>query len=296
MIPSTSTIPRCSIFGPPNCSRPFAGSPSPGVPAPFDGLGVTADPRVILSLRLAAPPPAPPERTLEVKSSAGRAAMPAAGVVRVSWDAYRGPSSGPRYGPSLRSLVGVGVRFQHLKERLDHPGVKLTAGAAPELRDDLLVRASPSVRPVVNHRAIRVDHGQDAGSQGDLLASQSVGIPRAVPMLLVVADQFRHRLHSVHRKEDLLADSGMLPHDDPLLVGEGSRLFEDLVGHPDLSDVVEQGGPANVLNLALPAAQPPGDGLGPDGQLFAVRPGVRVAGVHRPCQREDHLDVRLLQG
>ena len=59
------------------------------------------------------------------------------------------------------------------------------------------------------------------------------------------------------RAEDPLADHGVLAHHLPLAVVERAGLVQDLVGDPDLADVVQQRGGADALDLARRRAPGP---------------------------------------
>ena len=85
----------------------------------------------------------------------------------------------------------------------------------------------------------------------DRVAGQPVGIAAAVPALVLVADDPRDRAHAGDRAQDPLADHGVLAHDLPLARVERAGLVEDLVGDPDLADVVKERGRADVLDLVL---------------------------------------------
>ena len=77
-------------------------------------------------------------------------------------------------------------------------------------------------------------------SIGISLAGEAVRIAVAVPALVLVAHRPGDRAHARDRADDPLADHRVLAHHLPLAVVERSRLVQDLVGHADLADVVQQ--------------------------------------------------------
>ena len=111
----------------------------------------------------------------------------------------------------------------------------------------------------------------------------------------MVPDDPGHAAHPIRRGEDLLPDDGMLAHHHPLLFGELGGLSENLVGHTDLADVVEQGAPADLLDRRLVASERAGHFFGPHRDALAVTRRVVVTRVHRPGEAQDHLQIGILE-
>ena len=105
------------------------------------------------------------------------------------------------------------------------------------------------------HDLDRVRDGDDAGSERDLGCGEAVRIARAVPALVMVADDRPGRCEQVERLEQRVADLRMRLDDRALLLVERSRLEEDPVRDPDLPDVMEDRAEADRLDLVGP--QPP---------------------------------------
>ena len=72
-------------------------------------------------------------------------------------------------------------------------------------------------------------------------AASAVRVALAVPALVVRADDVEPvALEERDAAEHLLAEHRVRLHQAPLVLGRAARLPEDLVGDPDLADVVEQ--------------------------------------------------------
>ena len=70
----------------------------------------------------------------------------------------------------------------------------------------------------------------DPRTQRDRLALEPVRVARAIPPLLVVADDGREVPRHAQRVTDALADLGMLAHDAELVVRQRPGLVEDVLG------------------------------------------------------------------
>ena len=103
-----------------------------------------------------------------------------------------------------------------------------------------LVRHARSIRAVRRQCVETVDDRQDAGANRDVGSTDSVGVPRAVPVLVVMPHDRDHGIGKVDRGENLRADRRVQLH---LLEFGGrqlARLVEDVLGHRDLPGVVQQ--------------------------------------------------------
>ena len=58
-------------------------------------------------------------------------------------------------------------------EELDELGIELRARVPAQLVDRLVVGDRPLVRPVMDHRVVRVRDGHDAGAERDLVGTQA---------------------------------------------------------------------------------------------------------------------------
>ena len=122
----------------------------------------------------------------------------------------------------------------------DHARVELRPGAAV----DLLARGREGggrpVRAVGGQRVERVGDREHARGERDRVAREAVRVARAVPALVVVADDELALAEEVDVAQDLRADHGVAAHQRVLLLGQRAGLEQDRVGHGDLADVVQQ--------------------------------------------------------
>src|SRR5688500_9126263 len=100
----------------------------------------------------------------------------------------------------VRTLVGgygvaggeLAVAVEAAHERLDHLRVELRAGVLAKLAERVAVGHRLAVRAVARHRVVGVAGENDAAAHGDRVADEPVGVPAAVPALVLVADDPRH--------------------------------------------------------------------------------------------------------
>src|SRR5262249_31950089 len=97
-----------------------------------------------------------------------------------------------------------------------------------------------SVLPVFSYGVKRVDHSQNAGGHRNLFAGLAVGIAAAIPALVMMTDYRDNRVREVDPLHDLGSDHGVDLHLLEFGGAELPRFVEDVVGHRDLSDVVQQ--------------------------------------------------------
>ena len=86
-----------------------------------------------------------------------------------------------------------------------------------------------------------------------------------------------HRCQRGRGEEDALADDRVATHVGPLVVGQRPRLLQHAVGDADLADVVQVGGQAHPLALALVQAQAAGHELGQPAHGARVLVEVRMS-------------------
>ncbi len=96
-------------------------------------------------------------------------------------------------------------------------------------------------------------NGHDAAGERDLVALPAARVARAVPALVVVGDgvgplpePYPQRLCEPRAEVGVAADRL------PLLITRAPRLVEDLGGHLELADVVQQGRPVEAVDLGAP--------------------------------------------
>ena len=122
------------------------------------------------------------------------------------------------------------------------------------------ITPSGAVHAVTNHRIECVCDRKDARIQINLFFSKSERVARAVPFLMVLADDARSSLKKPDPVEDALTLLRVSAHHDPLRSGQPCGLTQDRVRHADLSDVVEQcselkGAHLRFVKAALSAQQ-----------------------------------------
>ena len=126
-------------------------------------------------------------------------------------------------------------------EGLHDDGVELPA----RLGHDLVARDVPveraAVRAVARHRVERIRHREHACAERRLVGAEPVGVAAAVPALVMGAHNVEAlALQERDLGEHLLAEERVLLHARALVGRQRPRLLEDLVGDPDLADVVQE--------------------------------------------------------
>src|SRR5579872_5757112 len=107
-------------------------------------------------------------------------------------------------------------------------------------------------------RIVNIGHLQNTRQQWYLFTFQSVRVARAVPPLVMAADDGKNRRQSFHGPADFLAADGMHAHHLPLFSAQETFIEENRVRNSDL---------ANVMQVAAPV----------QGQLVRPRHSQRLA-------------------
>src|SRR6184192_1616904 len=100
-----------------------------------------------------------------------------------------------------------------------------------------------------------VDDGEDARAERDLVAFQAGRIPLAVPSFVMAEDEGRHRVREGHSTDDLRADLRMDANLLEFFLSERTRLRQDVFGHRELPDVMQQRGGLDALDLVFRHAE-----------------------------------------
>ena len=137
-----------------------------------------------------------PARDLRRERRAGEPGEPADAPRGAGCDRFDGATQGIRLSRTRRATANL------LDEEAHAHRVELGRGAVLELLAGLVERERRAVGPVGGHRAERVRDREHTGLHGDRILGQAVGIPAAVPALVVVQ----------HRRLDP-AQRGDLPHE-----------------------------------------------------------------------------------
>jgi len=145
-----------------------------------------------------------------------------------------------------------------------------------------------------------VDEGIGAGASIDELTDrlrQLLGRPivmlTSAPdhhagMFMMVANNGQNQAQRLQWLADILAGNRMLLHDFPFFRPQVAAFFQDLIGHGNLAEVVQesaasQGDSAVILKVEVSPH------LGSiERQAFAMAFGIRVAGLDTQAERADH--------
>ena len=171
--------------------------------------------------------------------------------------------------------------------------VERPPGLLPEQQQRGLVRHRLVIRPLRRERVEVVDDREDAGAQRDVVAPQPLRIALAVPALVVAQDERRDRVGERHGADDLGADLRVNADLLELFLRERARLREDVLGHGQLADVVQQRRGLDALDLVVGHAQRAGQARGVDLHAADVRLGRLVLGVDGQRQRLDRGQVQV---
>ena len=143
---------------------------------------------------------------------------------------------------------------------VDELRIERAAGLVLQHRDRAFRIERAMVRPLGRHRVVVVDDCQNARADRNLLARETLRIALAVPPFVMAEDQRRHRIGERHRGDDLRADLRVNADLLELLLRQRSGLRQDVLGHRQLADVVQQRRGLDALNLVRRAGRPPSPG------------------------------------
>ena len=221
-----------------------------------------------------------------VVASARAAGAWATGAARLpSWRsspmAWRGqPGGEPGDAPQAAQA--------NVQEGAHHVRVEVRAGAAHDLGLGGGHGHRPLVRAHGGHRLEGVGEGDDAPGERDVRAGELVRVARAVPLLVVLADAVPPWSEPVlQRVGEAGAGRRVTGEDRPLLRVGATLEVEDLGGHGDLAEVVEQRRPPELLQLLLVEADLGPDQLGVGADAFGVAAGQTVVAAQGGDHRHD---------
>ena len=201
-----------------------------------------------------------------------------------------------REAPRRRDFDGVRGRFhlgRHLHEHLHDRGIEGAAGFLLKQRERRFGSHRLVVRPVGRERVVVVDDRQDARAERNLFALQSLRIALAVPAFVVAEDERRHRVREGHGTDDLRADLRMDADLLELLLRQRAGLRQDVFGHGELADVVEQRRRLDALDFGVGHAEPARDAGRVDLHAADVRLRGLILGVDRERERFNRRQVQI---
>jgi hypothetical protein len=219
---------------------------------------------------------------------------------------HRRPARGGRCGAARFDVrcghaVGTGrqrrgvlldQRRQHHDESLDQVRIERASALVPEQPHCRIVADRLAQRPRGGHRIVVLDDREDAGADRDAVRGQPLRIPLAVPALVLRQDDRRHRIGERHGGNDFGADLRVDPEAIEFFRRQWSRLDQDVLGDRQFSDVVEQRGGFDALDLRGGQCHRLGQPAGQELDAATVNLGALILGIDRPRQR---LDGRQMQ-
>lgn len=129
--------------------------------------------------------------------------------------------------------------------------IELGARVATDLVQGLLVRQGCAMRTRLAHCCVGVGHGQEAGSQRDAGAAESMRVAVTGEAFVMVEDDLCSIPQAARLLEHQLPDAGMLGHELPLVLAERTRVRENLRRHRRHPGVVEHGRDTNAIDVGL---------------------------------------------
>ena len=197
---------------------------------------------------------------------------------------------------SLDVVLGRGLgdeRGQYLDEGGRKLGIERSPGLVLHQPDRALMVERLVIGPLGRHRVEVVDDGEDAGTERNLIAPQPLRVAFAVPPFVVAQDQRCDRIWEGHRGDDFCSHLRMNPNLLELFLRERSGLGQDVLGHGELADVVQQRRRPHALNLRL--REP--DGFRQARRIHLHAPDVHLSRlifrVDRPRERFNRRQVEI---
>ena len=115
----------------------------------------------------------------------------------------------------------------------------------------LIERQSPAVLPIRCERVEAIHHRKDAGANRNLFARKAERITRSVPFLVMRAHDRNHRIREFHLFQNLRADQRMDLHLLELFGSQPAGFRDDVFGHRQFADIVQQSGCLQGIELVL---------------------------------------------
>ena len=137
------------------------------------------------------------------------------------------------------------------------------------------------IGPAARHGIERVGNRKNARLLAGLLAVDMSGAPVAGAVVVGVmrGGYLDHRLQELDLGQDVFDDVNVALHLLVFLVGEARLLPDEIAGHRQLADVMNQSGPPHRLQLGWAEADLFGDQLGEVGDALSVAARVEILGL-----------------
>ena len=149
------------------------------------------------------------------------------------------------------------------------------------------------IRTLRHQRVEVIDDREDARAERNLFALETCRIALAVPALVVAQDQRRHGIGERHRADDVGADLRMGADLLELFRRQRARLGQNVLGHRELADIVQQRRRLDALDLVLAHAQTARQRRRIELHAADVELRRLVLGVDRERQRFDRRQVQV---
>ena len=133
--------------------------------------------------------------------------------------------------------------------------------------------------PVGSQGVQKIDRGENACANRNLFALQAVGIAGAIPLFVVGPHDRHHRIREAHALQNLRPHHGVDFHLFEFFRRQPSRLRDDVLGHGEFADIVQQRRGLQRFHLRRSYAQFLGDFDGIDPHPLQVVMGGVVLGL-----------------
>ena len=217
------------------------------------------------------------------------------------------PLAGGRFRLQLLEPAAADDRLQlHLvgadkaAEFLHQPRIELRAGEFKQLGQGPLARHGAAIDLVAGHRVEGVDDRHHPGADRQLLAAEVVAFASAVEPGPGILHDPQHFERCRAGPQNIGADLPMPLDTHELFRRELRRLEQDVVGNPDLADIVQQGRDFELVAFYFTLAQHRAPGRAIEGDSQAVGGGGGVLGSQGRKQAaadpEPHLHQLVFEG
>src|SRR5205807_687039 len=121
-------------------------------------------------------------------------------------------------------VIEAGAALEEPKERRYELGVPLASSGLAKDGRRFFLRSPRAVGAIARDRVVSIGDSDDPSQQWDGVAGESVGIPAAVEVLVMVPDDREQGRRRLERADDLFADQRMLLHQLQLVGAERAGL------------------------------------------------------------------------